>query len=260
MKKYLVLALIGFFVSGCSSTITKRFKVITDPPDADVSVVSGVEFKELKYRSPAAITVKIPKDPALAAKAVLEVRKDSYKPRSLALRDIKDGDSLTVTLEKLIRYRLKYRLVAPVQASELRFQDKSISISVSVGEQTFQMSLTNLTSYPMKILWERAEYTDVNSRPYRIMHSGIAYPNRNNLIPDQVVQSGGSVQEAVIPVKNVYMSQQKKGYDLKPLFTLDTEAAAGLKGRTFNLFIPVEVNRQIIPYNFKIAIEDARRE
>jgi hypothetical protein len=52
------------------------------------------------------------------------------------------------------------------------------------------------------------------------------------------------------------VSRQKGGYDIKPLFSLGSEAAAGLKGKSFNLFIPVEINRQIIPYNFKIEILD----
>ena len=33
-----------------------------------------------------------------------------------------------------------------------------------------------------------------------------------------------------------------------------------VKGKTVILFVPVEINRQIIPYNFKIEITDAVKE
>jgi hypothetical protein len=112
----------------------------------------------------------------------------------------------------------------------------------------------------LNILWDRAEYTGVNGQPQRVMHSGVRFQDRHNPIPNQVVLSRGSVQEAVYPISNVYMLPQRKGYDIRPLFQLESEDAAGLKGKNIILFIPVEINRQIIPYNFKIEIMDAVKE
>ena len=43
-----------------------------------------------------------------------------------------------------------------------------------------------------------------------MMHSGIRFQDRNNAIPDQFVPARASIQEAVIPISNVFMSQQKK--------------------------------------------------
>jgi len=264
MKKYLILAFLGFFASGCSTSfVTKTIKVITDPPDAVISVVSGVELQEQKYQSPATITVNVPNNPALAARVVLEVRRDSYRPNSIALRNINDGDTINIKLEKILNiamYRLAYRLIDPLASQDLKYRDKNIAVSITVGEQSFQMRLENLSAYDITILWNQAEYTDVYQQPHRLMHSGIHFQDRNNPIPSQMVQSRSSVQEAVIPINNVYIAQQKKGYSIKPLFSLDSDAAAGLKGKVFNLFIPVEVDRQIIPYNFRIQIIDSRKE
>jgi hypothetical protein len=68
------------------------------------------------------------------------------------------------------------------------------------------------------------------------------------------------VDEAVTPINNVHLAQQKKGYVVSPLFPLESEDAAALKGKSVILFIPVEINRQIIPYNFKIEITDSVKE
>ncbi len=264
MKKYLLVVMAAALAaSGCSGVVAKNFKVFADPPDSTIRVVSGIDLKELKYRSPAAITAEVPKDPALAAKAVLEVSKDSYQPKIIALRDINNGDSLNIKLEKikdLVRYKLSFRLVSPVVSQELLFQDKNISVTFAIGEQGIQMHLENLSPHDMKILWEQAEYTGVNRQPQRLMHSGVRFQDRHNPIPDQVVLSRSSVQEAVFPISNVSMLPQRKGYDIRPLFPLESDDAAGLKGKSVNLFLPVEINRQIIPYNFKIEIIDAVKE
>jgi hypothetical protein len=145
-------------------------------------------------------------------------------------------------------------------SQELQFRDKNISVSITVGEQGFQMHFENLSPHEMKLLWDRAEYTGVNRQPQRLMHSGIRFQDRHNPIPDQFVLSRGSVQEAVFPISYVYMLPQRAGYDIHSLFPLESDDAAGLKGKSVNLFIPVEINRQIIPYNFKIEILDAVKE
>ncbi len=260
MKRCFMVVLAAVVVSGCSSVVTKSFKVVVDPPDSVITVVSGPSLKEVKYHSPATVTVKVPIDSELASRAVLDVRKDHYKPLVTPLRSIKDGQTLNIKLEEMVRYRLSYRLVSPAVSDALKFRDATAAFSFAVGEQSFQFRFENLTAQPVNILWERAEYTDVNGQGHRLMYSGVRFQDRNNPIPDQTVPSRATVQEAVIPVSKVYFVQQKKIYDIQPLFERDNNAAAGLKGKTINLFIPVEINRAIIPYNFRIEIADSVKE
>ena len=264
MNRYAVAALVALALSGCASVVQKNFKVFADPPDAEIRVVSGAGLTEQKYRSPARVTADVPNDPALASKAVLEVRRDNYKPVAMPLSAIREGQTLNIKLEKialnLVRYRLSYRMVEPSASDTLQFRDAMIAVSFTVNDQSFQMRFENLTASDVKILWDRAEYTDVYKRMHRLMHSGIRFQDRNNPIPAQTVPPRAAVQEAVIPIDKVLMSQQKKGYEVQPLFSLDSDAAAGLKGKTVVLFIPVEINRQIIAYSFKIEIADSVKE
>lgn len=257
MKKGLLFAMMLFVVAGCAGGVKKNFTVVTDPPDADIKIVSEADRTEQKYSSPARIMVKLPKDHRLQAKISVEVSRDAYKPWKVSLRDVREGETLNVKLEKIVHYLLKYRMIGPVQSEEMKFQDKIISISLGVNDRSFLMSLTNLTQHELKILWDRAEYTDVNNRPRRLMHAGVRFQDRNNPIPAQVIPARGSVQQAVMPATSVVYSEEKKAYENLPLFPLDSETAALLKGRVFYLFIPIEIDRQIIPYNFKFEITDA---
>jgi hypothetical protein len=260
MKRHLIYVCAVMLLCGCISDRTKRFTLVVDPPDADIRVVSGNDLKELRYRSPAEITAGLPNDTILEKKAMLEITRDKYKPVVLALRDIKDGDNLRIKLEKAVRYRLKYRLLNPVPSDEIKFQDKVVSVSLIVEDRRFLLNLTNLTSSELKVLWDRAEYTDVKNRQHRLMYSGIRYQDRNNPLPSQLVPPHGSLQEAVMPTSSVVYSQQTKTYENLPLFPLDSESAASLKGKIFYLFIPMGIDRQILPYNFKIEIADVIKD
>jgi hypothetical protein len=257
MKKYLVLVCALLLASGCASGMKKSFTVIADPPDSDIKVVSGSDLAVEQYRSPAKISVRIPKDSRLLVKNVVEISKAAYKTQKIQLRDIKDGEVLNIKLDKVVAYRLKYRLISPVQSEEIKFRDNILSLSFMIGEQSFEMNLENLTTYPLKIMWGSADYTDVNNRAHRLMHSGVRYQDRNNAIPPQIVPARGSIRQTVMPISSVVYSQEKKAYENFPLFPLDSDMAALLKGRIFYLLIPVEIDRQIIPYNFKIEITEA---
>lgn len=265
MKKHVLVAMIAVLAAaGCSGVVAKNFKVFTDPADSTIKVYSGINLKELKFRPPATIAVEVPKDAALASKAVLVVSRNNYQSKIILLRDIREGETLNIKLEKvlrdIVRYKLSFRLTSPAVSEDLRFRDKNISIALAVGEQGFQMSFENLSPHDVKILWGRAEYTGTDKQPQRLMHSGVRFQDRHNPIPDQVVLSQGSLQESVFPISNVNMLPQRRGYDIRPLFPLESDDAAELKGKNVILFIPVEIDRQIIPYNFKIEIIDAVKE
>ncbi len=260
MKKYFIIFWICLFASACSpSVVSKHFKVIADPPDSVIRVVFGPDQKEQKYSSPAAVTVDVPAEPTRSGREILEVSKDRYKPVTIALRHINEGDTIRVKLEKKLAYQLKYRLLAPIPSDDLSFQDKTISMTLAVGEIAFQLGLKNLSEHPLKLLWERAEYTDIHARRFRLMHSGVRYQDRNNPVPDQVVLSGKALQDTITPIEHVFVSPKTGKYEVKALLGHEGAGVSGLKGKTVTLFIPIEINRAIIPYIFKIQIVEGEK-
>jgi hypothetical protein len=262
MKRCIVAAFVLMMLVGCSGAVKKSFKVSTDPSGADITVLSGPELTVLKFRSPATITAKVPTDPKIAPRAVMEVKKDDYKPYSIALRDIRDGQTLNIRLVKInkVRYRLSYRLASPTPSDTLQYRDASVAVSFSVSDTAFQLRFENLSPEAVKIVWDRAQYIDATEQPHQLMHSGIRFQERNNLIPNQIVQPRAVLQEGIFPIGNVSVRPGTRFYDVKPLFQLDGDAAQELKGKTIKLFIPVEVNRAIIAYNFVIEIVDVVKE
>lgn len=148
MKNKVIAALAVFLAFGCSSTTTKNIKVFVVPPDAVISVVSSPNLQGLQFHSPAALNLKVPKDPVLASKAFLEVREDAHKTWTISLQDIADGQTLNIRLEKVTQHDFLYRfnchLISSGATDILQYRDNNIAVSFVVAEQSFQIRLENL--------------------------------------------------------------------------------------------------------------------
>jgi hypothetical protein len=255
MKKLLILVCVLVLATGCSSGGKKRFTLIVDPPDADIIVITGGGRPEQKYHSPADITVDIPDNPGEAARGRLEIRREKYKPMSIILNSIQ-ADTLKLKLSRL-SYKLKFRMTRPALSDQLMYRDKTLAIRLTPGERRFNLSIKNFAQKPISILWQQSEYTDYRFRAHRIIPSGVNPEHRNQAIRAQEIQAGGSLEQTFVPVDHITYSSEKKSYESRPLFSLENDGAPLLKGKSFSLFLPIEVDRAIIPdYNFQFEIVD----
>lgn len=258
MKRILMLALALTAAAGCASGVKKQFTLTVDPPDAQIMVIARADQPGESYRSPAAIT--IPEDRAMAAQGRVVISRENYRTTVLPLSSVQ-GDSIRIKLAKAVQYRLKYSLLTPVRSEHLAFQDRVLAIRLIPREQRIDLEIDNLTKKPLTVLWDSAEYTDAMNRRHRIIHSGIKWENRSARVPPQIIPAGGSLKESVMPESSITRVAGEKKYAAKPLFVLDNDSALSLKGSTVNLFLPVEIDRAIIPsYSFTIRIDDVIKE
>lgn len=258
MKRLLIIACTLAAVTGCA-TVEKRFTVVTEPPDAEITVIPGGGEPVQTFASPAQVSVRIPEDPVIAARIRMEVKRDTYRTKTISLASIDDGQEVRIRLEKDVLHLLTFSLLSPQRSDDLTYRDRVLDASFAVRERNFEVTLQNRSAKPLKVLWEQASYTDYTNRPHRIMHGGIKMQDRHNAIPPMMVPLGESVKLEIMPVTLVTYSREKKTYESKPLFPLNSDVAQALKGRTFYLFLPVEMDRQIIPYNFRFQITDVTK-
>ncbi len=256
MKKILILVL-ALAASGCAG-VSKQFVLTVDPPDAQITVFARPGEQGESYRSPANISVRIPEDRTMAAQSRVVISRETYKTAVIPLSSVQ-GNAVRIKLAKA--YRLKYSLLTPVRSDELAYRDRILAVKIIPREKAFGLKIDNLTQQPLTILWNKADYTDASGRRHRIIHSGIKWEKRAERVPPQIIPPGGSLEEEVLPESSIQYSGEKKGYVAKPLFVLDDERSLALKGRTVELFLPVELDRAIIPdYSFMILIQDVIKE
>jgi hypothetical protein len=254
MKRWLISLAVVLVVTAlaAASDTRKTFTLSVDPPDALIRVVSGSALNEQRHRSPATITASVPEDRELAKKAVVEITRERYKRVVIPLRNIRDGEVLKLRLEKDGSKTLKFRMVAPAQSGDIRIKDANVDLSFVLNEKQMNMTLTNRTSHPIHVVWQRAVYTDAANTPHRVMHPGIRYEDRNRSFPFQTIMPYMTVHQAVIPVDNVKTSLQKKIEETGPLFPVET--LSRLSGKELNLLIPIQIDKDVVQYNFKIKI------
>jgi hypothetical protein len=260
MRRILVLAFALAATAGCASGVKKQFTLTVDPPDAQITVIARTDQPGESYHSPANISVRIPENRSMAAQSRVVISRENYKTTVIPLSSVQ-GNSVRIMLAKALQYRLKYSLLTPVRSDELAYQDRILAVRITPREQHIDLKIDNLTQQPLTILWDTASYTDASGRQHQIIHSGIKMQNRADRVPPQTIPPGGSLQEWVMPESAIEYSGKKKEYVAKPLFVLDSESALALKGRTVSLFLPIELDRAIIPdYSFLILIEDVIKE
>jgi hypothetical protein len=256
MKHYCIGLAIFIAVSAGSAAEAKQksFMLVVDPPDARIRLTFGSGLKGQEYSSPARISVSMP-DRDEKKKIAVEITRDGYEPKSLPVQDILGDQTLKVALKK-IRARLKFQMIAPEKSSDLRIKNNDAILSLRINEQQLEMSLLNKSAHPIKVLWERASYQDMDSQSHRLMHKGIPYEDRNRVLPSQQIMPYMTLNQIIFPVDQVRFNVQKKLYEPASLFPLQDPGR--LKGKNLELFIPVEINSTIVPFRFKIKVDVIR--
>ncbi len=114
-----------------------------------------------------------------------------------------------------------------------------------VVESRLSFSLSNLTSAPLVVIWDRCSMQLPAGGATNVMHSGQRYIARSEpTIPTTVVQ-GGVLSDEVIPSSVVYYSEISKEWTIPP---------GALDGGPFWFTLAVEVNGELKYYTFKFLV------
>jgi hypothetical protein len=149
----------------------------------------------------------------------------------------------------------KYAMVTPGLSKELRFDDPSIGISfVVVDDNQITFELQNKTGEPISIDWNKVAYVDPASESHRVMHKGVKFVDRDNVLPATLVPPMAKLTDLIFPISHVRWSTVLREWMQDPIFP-SGEAALTLKGKTFGIFMPLILEGEIKNYNFTFSID-----
>lgn len=248
-----ILALLAVPLTAWAADQQKTFTVTVEPEDAviRVTLATGSKEKEQVYRSPASITAVVPEDRMMARKVVLDISHEQYKSLIIPIGGIREGEAVKVKLEKNTHKLASFRMTSPADSNDIRIKDERVTIELEFEQAGIRFNLTNHTTRPVKILWQRAVYTD-GGQQHRIMHSGMRYHERSYALPFQSVMPYITVHQILYPVDMVYLNKQNK-MESRPLFPILVGAKP--QTRDLELIIPVEIEYVMVPYTFKIRMQ-----
>jgi len=155
-------------------------------------------------------------------------------------------------------YKANYSfgMTKPKVSKDLLFEDAFINISFVISKRQIGFVILNKTSNPIKIDWNQASYIDVLNESHKIMHSGVKYVDRANVQPPTIIPPTAKIEDMVFPTDYIYYTSGKYGgWNEIPLFP-EAPKARLFKGKTFSVFMPMEINGSVKNYLFTFIVED----
>ena len=150
------------------------------------------------------------------------------------------------------------------QVKTATYADDMIGATLSVGENSIKVKLSNKTNSSMKILWDEASFVDPSGNAHRVIHGDVKIMDIGKAqIPSVVPKGKQYVGELVLEdsVEWVHVaSRDDHGYwkhnTLIKGVTFDKESEAMSSTIKFNpvlLLLPVEIDGQRYEYSFNFV-------
>ena len=147
-------------------------------------------------------------------------------------------------------YRYDFKVIKPSEATNQSFEDAYIKATFPLDRSKFSFAIENKSDAPLFLDWNRASYVDTDGQAHRVIHTGIRFIEKDKEIPPSVIPPGATVKDVVLPVDYIEFATGWVVRDMLP-----EPISKDLKGKSFSIFLPLQVNGQQKYYNFVFAID-----
>ena len=160
------------------------------------------------------------------------------------------------------KYQYTYKLISPVENSNLLFQDDSVIIQFKFDEAAIQFQLQNISESNITIDWDKASI-GISDRYFAVRHASNFYGDtiRSNSI---ILPPLGYIREVVIPRDNIY-NDGDKWVELDLLPTTDhrslalQESIQKRSGQLISLILPLLFGSTAKNYEFDFQVDTVKR-
>lgn len=154
-------------------------------------------------------------------------------------------------------YEYVFRLEKPYEKSNNNFTDADVSIWFEFTRFEFAITITNRSEdQPITIDWDKISYVDVWGKSHRIVHKGIRYIERDRPQPPTVIPPKAQIEDILVPSDYVEFNSSRysrSSWERREMFE-KPERGAYYHGKTFSIFMPLQIGEQTKNYNFGFRI------
>ena len=145
-----------------------------------------------------------------------------------------------------------FALTRPAASGSLTYSDAAIHIVFRPTRQRIGVTAVNQSSAPMRIDWNAAAFVDTDGLSHRIIDQD---DPASTLVPT-VMPPGARVTKSIHPSASTTRASDLRGAaSERPIFP-NAPAARALKGKSFSVFLPIEVAGRVQNYQFSFVILD----
>ncbi len=151
-----------------------------------------------------------------------------------------------------------FSMIKPNASEDLHFEDNFVSIAFNISKKQIGFILRNKTDNPLIIDWNKISYVDVLNKSHKIIHEGVKYIDKNNSLSPTTIPPTAKIEDFVFPTDNIYyVSGQYDHWRKIDIFPQGPQAKH-FSGKTFSVFMPIEINGTQKNYFFTFLIRDIK--
>ncbi len=134
------------------------------------------------------------------------------------------------------------------------FEDDRIVIKFTFKEKKIYFRLKNKTDKQLKILWDRLSFADSNGTSQKVTGFKNIFTDKMDKQPVQEIQAKTEINDLIVPIDNIELMEEWTWY-VRPLFNQTDEEAIANRGKIFSISMPIEIDGDIVDYNYKFRID-----
>lgn len=147
-----------------------------------------------------------------------------------------------------------FSLLKPSSNPTLNWSDDLIQVRFEIRDQNqISFSLKNLTDGAIRIDWDQASFVDPKGEAHRVRHKGVRFSEAEKSQPPTTVPPRASFTDLIVrgDTPRLVVDQW-----FTPILFPDGPYALELKGKTFSVFMVLQINGASKDYNFVFRIDD----
>lgn len=152
-------------------------------------------------------------------------------------------------MEKPIDPSIRYGETVVVRDSNLTkysYVDNIIDLLIYANDRDFLISLKNISSNTIKIVWDEAVYVGVDNSSSKIIHIGTKYANRYESQPATVVIKNSKIEERITPSDLIYYDYVINKWTSEYLI----RSGEKMLGKQMKLMLPIQIKDVMNEYLF----------
>ena len=176
--------------------------------------------------------------------------------------DLKPVSAIKIVLaESELAGSVNVTLIEPQASAELKYSDNYIDISFEIPKNSSSIDfvLKNLSSSAIKIDWNQVAFVSLNGNTSKVIHSGVKLISKGENQSASYIPPRANLSDLVQPTSHYYFTNYESisnDWEYIPILP-DGEAALSSVGKTFSVYLPMEIEGNSRPYNFVFKINSA---
>lgn len=154
-------------------------------------------------------------------------------------------------------YTYHFTMVTPAQHNPLEFKDNGLQVRFMPRETVIELTVYNLGTEPLILLWDQTIYIDPQGLSHPIVHRNVNLADTSRRQTPTLILPQGVLSDSIAPIDYIYNSPS--GWRQYPIFPR-TKEALKLKGSTFSIVLPIKIQETVNSYTFQFQVTDVQGE